>query len=715
MTVAGDGNEWSVTGNQGSEIAIEPRDDTDGLLLIDPIDRRRYRLETDQTVEPRAVPTDRFRFPVDTAVEITTKTITIADVPPVNVRDITGAVVTKIEHSRAEQLPSAAYSIELSAPIKLYLDVTAGMTIDADPHQLSIEFDGTTTVAIGARSHHKHPAGTVTTTTDPADMMAAVSTFGSALKTHSPERSFPTLRGHPPLVDIGEERSIPAGLTPPETGIEIGVPRRYATVFAAAPLAYYLGATVVPSETATLRTDSGFTHSLETERGIEGEIERVLKQTFFLDCVTRTEGLYPVDLHERAAIESTVGLDFQALYDQPIAAQLEAYLDVPFEQLREHLTDWKLTSHVQPTADSIEMLPFVVKDLAVVKTPTGQTVTPSALEATAIDAFFRDELTRGTTAAATDDEQRTLIEPESTDSIEQTWIGEETPVGASKATREAYLNRLTRSPTTDEITITVVCNETAMSEEQEVVDIIYGSREYYPFEVTIEQDQTTAELATILESDIDFLHYIGHSDAAGFRCRDGTLSPTSLDTVGADAFLLNACRSYDQGEQLIEAGSIGGVVTLSDIINSGAIRVGRAMARLLNRGFPIRAALDIASDQSLIGYQYLVIGDGSLTIAQAESGTPYLCELGLTDGTTSEEFSVEIQTYPTSERGIGSMFIPYLQENETYFLSSGRLETFTLTAEELRSFLNREEIPVRIDDELAWSREIDPATIRDRL
>ncbi|MFB6211252.1 MAG: hypothetical protein ABEI76_06920 [Halobacteriales archaeon] len=711
---AGDGQERWVADEQGAEVTIEPREDTAGLKLIDPIDRRRYRFRTDQAVDPTPIETGRFRFPVDTAVQLTTETITIPDVPPVTVRDANGTVIATIEHSETEQFPAATYSVEFSAPIKLYLDVTGGITIDAGPHQLSIEFDDTTTVALGARSHHKHPAGTITTTTDPEDMMAAISTFGSALKTHSPERSFPTLRGHPPLVELGDTLDIPAGLAPPSTGIELAVPSRYDTVFAAAPLAYYLGATVVSSTTAELRTESGFTHALETERGIEGEIERILKQTFFLDCVTRTEGLYPVELHERHAIEPAVELDFAKLYDQPIDTRLERYLDVPFERLSDHLTDWKLTSHVETTADSIEMLPFVVKDLAVVRTPAGQTVTPSEVEASAINAFFRDELTRGT-ASTTDGDPETFVEPESTESIEQTWIGEQTPIGASKASHTAYRNRLTRSPAPDEISITVVCNEAAMNEEREVVDTIYGSRDHYPFEVTIEQDRTTAQLATILESDIDFLHYIGHNHAEGFECRDGTLSPTSLETVGADAFLLNACRSYEQGQRLIEAGAIGGVVTLSDIVNSGAVRVGRAMARLLNRGFPIRAALDIASDQSFIGYQYLVIGDGSLTIAQAESGTPYLCELNRAETAAGGEFSVDIQTYPTSERGIGSMFIPYLQENETYFLSSGHLETFTLTAEELRSFLNREEIPVRIDGDLAWSRDLDPATIRDRL
>jgi len=61
------------------------------------------------------------------------------------------------------------------------------------------------------------------------------------------------------------------------------------------------------------------THS----RGFEEEVERVLKQVFFLDCITRTEGFYLVNLHEPNAIEDQVDLNFEYLYDQPIGRQLK--------------------------------------------------------------------------------------------------------------------------------------------------------------------------------------------------------------------------------------------------------------------------------------------------------------------------------------------------------------------------------------------------------
>ncbi len=63
------------------------------------------------------------------------------------------------------------------------------------------------------------------------------------------------------------------------------------------------------------------------------------------------------------------------------------------------------------------------------------------------------------------------------------------------------------------------------------------------------------------------------------------LDTRELDTVGIEGFFLNACQSYDQGMALIDAGAVGGVVALNDVINSGAVRVGRTMIRLLNRSF----------------------------------------------------------------------------------------------------------------------------------
>jgi hypothetical protein len=674
-----------------------------GLAVVDPIERHRYVLLTG-AVSPEPADTESFRFPVDSAVSIRTASIGLPSVVSVHVRDATGAVVAHAEHHASEELARGEYVLEVSAPVKLYFRVESALTVSADAEGMAIEFGGETQVMVGARSHHERPAATVRTPADPEAMMAAVSTFGSALKTTSPERSYPTLRGHPPTVELGDSLDL-NGLEAPETGVTIEVPSEYGAVYAVAPLAYYLGATVVPGAEPLLRTESGFEYELRGPEGFERTVARTLKQTFFLDCLTRTEGLYPVDLHERRVLEGELGLDFTALYSKSLAAQLEAYLSIPYATIAEHVPTWKLTAHVAATPASVESLPFVVADLAVVRS-----VNPAVGSGTASMA----DGDGGTVLEAADDGggfvqgpgdidiEEPFVKPEPADSLEQTWIGEGTPLGASKASLAAYRNRLERTPAEGDIEITVVCNDAAMDDER-AVEASYGDRADLPFDVTVEHELTTAEFADVLGARTDFLHYIGHVDSDGFACADGRLDARKLDSVGVDAFLLNACQSYRQGMALIEGGAIGGIVTLSDVLNRDAVRMGRALAGLLDAGFPLCAALDAARDESIVGGQYLVVGDGRFTIAPAASGTPILCEIErIEDG-----FRVEQFTYPTRERGLGSLFVPSTVGERDCYLSSGRVRRLELSAHELWAFLALEAMPVKIDGRLYWSDRLD--------
>ncbi|GAA0467630.1 hypothetical protein MUK72_05800 [Halococcus dombrowskii] len=672
-----------------------------GLAVVDPVERHRYELATGAT-RPTAVEPSRFLFPVESAVSVRTDKITLPSVVSVHVRDESGVVVARAEHHAEEQLPAGEYIVEVSAPVKLYFRVEAALGITADAKGMAIEFEGEREVLIGARSHHERPATTVQTPADPEAMMEAISTFGSALKTTTPERSYPTLRGHPPTVELGDSLDL-AGLEPPDTGVTIEVPPEYESIYAIAPLAYYLGATVESGADPLLRTDRGFEQSLAGSQGFEQTVARTLKQTFFLDCLTRTEGLYPVDLHERRVLEGELGLDFPTLYEQPLAAQLETYLSIPYRTIAEHLPTWKLTANVAATPASIEHLPFVVADLAVVRS-----VNPATSPGEMASAVERatNEGGRFVDGPAAIDIQEPFVRPEPVDSLEQTWIGEGTPLGASKASLAAYRNRLERTPAEGDIEITVVCNDAAMDDER-VVEASYGERADLPFDVTVAHDLTTDELADVLAARTDFLHYIGHVDDEGFACADGRLDARQLDSVGVDAFLLNACQSYRQGMALIEAGAIGGIVTISDILNSEGAKMGRALARLLNAGFPLGSALEIARSESIMGDEYLVVGDGEIAIAQAAHLQPNLCEIERSDNS----FRATYKTFPTSWDGIGTVVRPEIGDNTDHYISSGDVESFDVTEEELLEFLSLEDIPVIVREKLNWSRSVDSESV----
>jgi hypothetical protein len=153
-----------------------------------------------------------------------------------------------------------------------------------------------------------------------------------------------------------------------------------------------------------------------------------------------------------------------------------------------------------------------------------------------------------------------------------------------------------------------------------VVDDVYGTREELEFSVDIYNQLNTDELRDLIQTDADFLHYIGHIDTDGFQCADGRLDATGIDSVGIDSFLLNACSSYQQAIELIKSGSIAGIATTQPVLNSGAERMGESIARLLNLGFPLVAALEISKSKSLMGDNYVVVGDSGLDLTQPEIG-----------------------------------------------------------------------------------------------
>ncbi|WEL29354.1 Uncharacterized protein HBNXHx_1238 [Haloferax volcanii] len=702
------GQDQRADASSALEVGFSLPSDGTGLVVRDNIERHQFMLRTPSSVAPE--PTDRRRFslPTDAAVRIETDRIGLAANTVVCVRDEAGSMLAQVDQQGREELDAATYSIELFGAVKTYLRVDGAVTVDAQPLETVLSFEESQTVFVGARSSHESPAATITTTDDPLDVMEAVSAFSSALKTTSVERSYPTLRGHPPLLELGDELDIPAELRVPDTGVRIELPPTLSHVFVATPLAYYLGARLVPGDSPRLVTEGGFVHDFDGPHGFEEAVARALKRTFFLDCVVRTEGIYDVPLHERQTVESRTDIDAEGLYDAPLDERLAAYFELPYDQIADLVPEWKLTTHVAPQTDNVELLPFVTNDLAVVRTPSGTEVPHSEVQAAVVDDFLRDDAdaedidaeTVRSAGATTPSE--TYVKPSSTDSVEQAWISDGTPVGASKTTPAAYRNRLQREPAQGDIGITVVCNDPEMLDETDIVDEVYGSRDGLSFDVDAHYDLSGAELRQTLAEPTDFLHYIGHIDDDGFQCRDGRVDAETLDHVGTGAFFLNACQSYDQGLALVEAGAIGGIVTFSEVINSQAVGVGRTLARLLNGGFPLQASLDVVRIDSDVAHQYGVVGDGGLSVVQTESGVAVYCEV---QDVSSGAFEISYHAFNTSQAGIGSLIRPALSSDMPYYLSSDGVSSTELSEDELREFLALEQIPVVYDDAVYWDCE----------
>ncbi|UPW01858.1 hypothetical protein M0R88_07125 [Halorussus gelatinilyticus] len=667
---------------------VEP----DGVRITDPIERTQFDLHAPSAVSPDVAETDSFYFPIDTAISVRTDSLRTTKGLDVYVRDDAGGMVGQSSGGSELDLPADAYNLELAnTQMKVYLAVESEVAISGSTEAVELSFGDETTVEVGARSLHQTPAGTITVPDDVGALMDAVSLLGSALKTTTCERSFPTLRGHPPLLEPGEEFRVEGDLDRPDTGVKIQIPEEREAVYAVAPLAFYLGADVVPGEEPRLLTDE-FGHSLDAPDGLEAAVRRVLQQVFFLDCVTRTEGYYEVDLRERRRLEPDVDLDFESLYDEPLAEQLRQYLEIPFEVVEPHLPQWKVTMDVSPSHENLAVLPFAADELAFVRCPDQPDPSVVEPEPSELEAFYR----------SADDEAAPVsdvIQPDPTDTIEHVWVGDEMPIGASKATPEALKRRLDVTPK-HHISVDVVCNDERMREE-DVVGDIYGTRDLYNFSVSLHNDLTTGELRDLLESGTDFLHYVGHVTDDGIQCSDGMLDVATLEESGVRGFILNGCRSYQQGETLVEKGSKVGVVTLTKVGNEPATDVGKELARLLNHGFSMQSALSVVTEVNTLDRQYVIVGDGSQELVEAKCGAPLLIK----PHREGETIETTFRKFPTINSPLGGLATKKLDGESINYINSTIIQE-NVNDDSLDEYLKTSTLPVKIQDEIFWSDEI---------
>lgn len=682
---------------------VSSPDDTT-LEITDPIEKARFVLRTSESIEPTTSSTTVFDRPVETAVRIIVSTLQIPELASIYVHPNTGNITEFVPSDGAISVDGPAILEVNISQMKLYIRVDGPVSITSDNTSVHFDFESETAVTVGVRSFHERPAGTVTTTASPEGAMEALSYLGSALKTTTPEQSFPTLRGHPPLIEVGNAFDSPEGIEQSSSGVRIEVPAEYEYVYPVASLAYYLGAEVVPAGDPRLVTDAGLAYGLDGPQGYEETVGRVLRQVFFFDCITCTEGPFPFDLHERQAIESKVEFDFGALYDQPLAERLETYLSVPFETVKDHIPEWPLTVDVDPKIDSLEAIPFVTDELALVRTidrGRDETEPPSEEEENTVNDFYRSE-----------DDNEDLIErlgesritPDPVDSSAHAWFGEGIP-GGFETSEKLTIGALRRSLDIDPdptIEIHVVCNDDQMREEGVVADY-YQLVDLPQFDVSMHNDLTTTELRDLLAEPADFLHFVSHVNENGMQCSDGYLDVHDLDHVGVSAFALNACLSYEQGMALVKSGSIGGVITIDTVNNSAATRIGTSLARALAAGFPLRLALKIAKKSSYADAPWKVIGSGGISLCQFESGAPLYLQVSRLD---SGRIQCKVFGYPTSSFGLGSAYAFHLDRFKQRYLVGGELDTLTLSESELDTLLTSALIPVESDSELVWSNEV---------
>ncbi|UWG48881.1 Uncharacterized protein HSRCO_2621 [Halanaeroarchaeum sp. HSR-CO] len=688
-----------------SSVSITATSTEPGFEIHDTIEGRSVTFETAEAVDPECTDEDRFLYPTDATATIETSALRLGTMVSIFVRTPSGEMVDRIRSHQRRELSDGIYHVEISSTVKVYFRVEGPITFDAGADHLDIDFDTSRRVDIGARSYHQHPAGTIQTTMDPGDLMTAIEAFSSSMKTTRPEMSYPTLRGHPPLLEIGEDLEIPDDLESPETGITIEVPPQPRMIYPVASLAYYLGAEISRGEPPRIVTEDGFDYPLVTERWFEDEVAQVLKQVLLLDSVVRTKGFYGNDLYERTLVEPHLQTDLETLYDLPLTERLQEYLTVDFEAVREAVPRWVMTAYVPPTPAGAETLPHLVNELAIIRNPRGTRVDRSEAKdnlgvSTETGSSFLNDGNR----------VRLLIKPELfDDSVEHVWFGDHVPIGATKGTIEAFEAKLDRPAKGPQLTIAVVSNDPGLVQEPDVLEETYRGRGDLDYEIDTFVGTTTEELRNILGTSYDFLHYIGETSSTGLHASDGTVDGSDLAEVATEAFLIDADHSFEEALSLAHHGALGGVGTVGTVDRDSALQVGRAIARLLNVGFSIRGALDVIREQVAVGNQYVVVGDGSVDIAQPESAFPTIIDI---QSKESRGFSVALETYPAGIFRVGSTVSPHFRNAGMDFLAPGTMGVrYTMTRSELNEVAGWDFSPLRIDGSLYWNNTVQNSTL----
>ena len=295
------------------------------------------------------------------------------------------------------------------------------------------------------------------------------------------------------------------------------------------------------------------------------------------------------------------------------------------------------------------------------------------------------------------------------------WLAPGVPVEGFKATPTAFHNRDTYLEAGDDsLTVTVVVNDTnarqhtfettdgpGMADEREAIVSQYERRaEELNLSVDLRRDLTVGELARLFESRHDLVHFVGHHDETGLDCRDGSLSPATLDRSRVQTFFLNACGSYPFGATLVRKGSVAGVATFEAVSDDDAFGAGATFAALIVLGNSVNRAVALASRQTIAPKEYIVVGDGTHRVFQSDALVP--SEMRLTraadggyDGVAADPVSRE-----------SGMEVNHVFGDASGYQLSGSTIHGHLSASELDELLSTRQSPVLLDGSLVWPAEL---------
>ncbi|WP_254862108.1 hypothetical protein [Halovivax gelatinilyticus] len=437
-------------------------------------------------------------------------------------------------------LPAGSYYGRFDADIFTRIHFDGPATVRNRSYgRLSISFSQPTPVTFGFKSAVELPQTSLAVAPTTDDIARGLGHLSASLRTTGPDRVHRNYRGYPPLLSIGSETAIPDEVVDatPETGLDIVVPDRLGALVTAAPLAYFLGATLTPSDevSPTLRSvDGDLSYDLTGGRSLAESVRSLLERCFFLDLMVCWLGPEEPRLSEYDRLVAA-GVDLERCATEPLESRVATFLECPDDLIADVLPSWPYRMVVDPSPETVSVVPHVIHDMASISVPGDERPHPN----------HRPD---GETPAERLRQCQVLCGS----------IGDDPIEGAVETLPIAYENRLSYLARDREaISVVVAGGPTVERSHVESFVSTYAARDEN-VSPTVESlvDPTVAELAASIEGGCDLLHYVGPSAGESIRCRDGTLSPTSISSVDVPVVLVDGDDHSTVARRFVERGSV---------------------------------------------------------------------------------------------------------------------------------------------------------------
>ena len=416
----------------------------------------------------------------------------------------------------------------------------------------------------------------------------------------TPLKSNPMYRGALPLVKIVKRQTDRSWHS--KSKFSFHLPPDYRFLYPAAPLAYYLGASVEVDDEPFIAFRSAEPMPLPCLDGLEQWMGEKLSRVFYLDCAVR---------YAWASGGTLNGMDVQALvgrcagevFNMGAEERFLLYTGLNFD-MRE-IPEWHMASYLDPVAESVEALPFLLRSLSAIYMPRSVPVTERALVSRAVRDFLGRQ---NESPDMCDNATGSVVLPALRKAGSQLWFSDGFPVDAAKSSVRAFLNRQKYGAGKRQARVGVICNDPAMERE---VDIIIEALSNSPVSMQVYWNTGASDFSEIFARGFDIVQLIGHCDAQGFRCSDRPARIEDVTENNTPMFFFNSCSSHREAARLIEKGSVCGVATFFRVLEEAAVDVCRNFYLLLGEGYPASVSIGAAMECSVLGKEYLLLGDGS--------------------------------------------------------------------------------------------------------